>query len=80
VIGGARLNGGYGKVSGAVIGTFIFGVITNLLVLMNVSTFLQEAFREGSSSSRFQSQRVRFVDGNAAALAQMSFSAPLTFI
>ncbi len=47
VIGGARLNGGYGKVSGAVIGTFIFGVITNLLVLMNVSTFLQEAFRGG---------------------------------
>lgn len=45
VIGGARLNGGYGKVSGAVIGTLIFGVITNLLVLINVSTFLQEAFR-----------------------------------
>ncbi len=47
VIGGARLGGGYGKVSGAVIGTFIFGVITNLLVLLNVSTFLQEAFRGG---------------------------------
>jgi len=28
-----------------VIGTLIFGVITNLLVLINVSTFLQEAFR-----------------------------------
>jgi len=47
VIGGARLGGGYGKVSGAVVGTFIFGVITNLLVLLNVSTFLQEAFRGG---------------------------------
>ena len=47
VIGGARLSGGYGKVAGAVIGTFIFGVITNLLVLLNVSTFLQEAFRGG---------------------------------
>jgi len=47
VIGGARLNGGYGKVAGAVIGTLIFGVITNLLVLLNVSTFLQEAFRGG---------------------------------
>lgn len=45
VIGGARLNGGYGKVSGAVIGTFIFGIITNLLVLLNVSTFLQDAFK-----------------------------------
>ncbi len=45
VIGGARLNGGYGRVSGAVIGTFIFGVITNLLVLLNVSTFLQDAFK-----------------------------------
>ena len=64
VIGGARLSGGYGKVSGAVIGTLIFGVITNLLVLLNVSTFLQEAFRgalilaavsiasQGSTSSR----------------------------
>ncbi|MDA3628999.1 ABC transporter permease [Saccharopolyspora oryzae] len=45
VIGGARLNGGQGKVVGTVIGTAIFGVISNLLVLLNVSTFLQDAFR-----------------------------------
>lgn len=43
VIGGARLNGGFGRVFGAVIGTIIFGVITNLLVLLNVSTFFQQA-------------------------------------
>lgn len=47
VIGGASLSGGRGRVSGAVVGTMIFGVITNLLVLLNVSTFLQDAFRGG---------------------------------
>lgn len=45
VIGGARLTGGYGKVFGAVVGTIIFAVIANLLSLLNVSTFLQDAFR-----------------------------------
>lgn len=45
VIGGARLGGGYGKVFGAVVGTIIFAVIANLLSLLNVSTFLQDAFR-----------------------------------
>src|SRR4051794_34704579 len=45
VIGGARLSGGYGTVFGAVIGTIIFQVIANLLSLLNVSTFLQDAFR-----------------------------------
>lgn len=45
VIGGAALSGGRGRVFGAVVGTLIFGVITNLLVLLNVSTFLQDAFR-----------------------------------
>jgi ribose transport system permease protein len=45
VIGGARLAGGYGKVFGAVVGTVIFAVIANLLSLLNVSTFLQDAFR-----------------------------------
>ncbi|ROS48863.1 ABC transporter permease [Frigoribacterium sp. PhB24] len=47
VIGGAALAGGKGRVFGAVVGTLIFGVITNLLVLLNVSTFLQDAFRGG---------------------------------
>lgn len=45
VIGGARLGGGYGRVFGAVVGTIIFQVIANLLSLLNVSTFLQDAFR-----------------------------------
>ena len=45
VIGGARLGGGYGRVFGAVVGTVIFGVITNLLVLLNVSTFSQSTFK-----------------------------------
>ena len=47
VIGGARLSGGYGKVFGAGVGTVIFAVIANLLSLLNVSTFLQDAFRGG---------------------------------
>jgi len=45
VIGGAALSGGRGKVFGVVIGTIIFAVIANLLSLLNVSTFLQDAFR-----------------------------------
>lgn len=45
VIGGARLTGGHGRVFGAVVGTFIFGVITNMLELLDVSTFLQDAFK-----------------------------------
>lgn len=45
VIGGARLSGGHGTVFGAVVGTIIFQVIANLLSLLNVSTFLQDAFR-----------------------------------
>jgi ribose transport system permease protein len=45
VIGGAALSGGKGTVFGAVVGTVIFQVIANLLSLLNVSTFLQDAFR-----------------------------------
>lgn len=45
VIGGARLSGGHGKVFGTVMGTIIFQVIANLLSLLNVSSFLQDAFR-----------------------------------
>jgi ribose transport system permease protein len=45
VIGGAALSGGKGTVFGAVVGTIIFQVIANLLSLLNVSTFLQDAFR-----------------------------------
>ena len=45
VIGGASLVGGKGRVFGALVGTLIFAVISNLLVLLNVSTYLQDAFR-----------------------------------
>lgn len=45
VIGGARLAGGKGTVWGTVVGTLIFAIIANLLNLLNVSTFLQDAFR-----------------------------------
>lgn len=47
VIGGTSLVGGRGRVLGAVVGTVILGVISNLLVLLNVSTYLQDAFRGG---------------------------------
>ncbi|MGJ0204255.1 ABC transporter permease subunit [Leucobacter sp. gxy201] len=45
VIGGASLAGGKGRLSGALFGTLILGVIANLLVLLNVSAYLQDAFR-----------------------------------
>jgi len=45
VIGGAVLSGGRGTVTGAVTGTLILGVISNLLILLNVSAYLQDAFR-----------------------------------
>jgi ribose transport system permease protein len=45
VIGGAALTGGRGRVFGAVVGALIFQVITNVLVLLNVSTYLQDAVR-----------------------------------
>ncbi|WP_066041502.1 ABC transporter permease [Herbiconiux solani] len=45
VIGGTSLVGGKGRVFGALVGTLIFAVISNLLVLLNVSTYLQDAFR-----------------------------------
>lgn len=45
VIGGASLSGGRGRASGAVIGAVVFGIISNLLILMNVSTFWQDALK-----------------------------------
>ncbi|MET4783279.1 ABC transporter permease [Glaciihabitans sp. UYNi722] len=47
VIGGTRLAGGKGGVFGTVVGTLIFAVINNLLILLNVSTYLQSAFSGG---------------------------------
>jgi ribose/xylose/arabinose/galactoside ABC-type transport system permease subunit len=47
VIGGTRLAGGKGNVFNTVVGTLIFGVITDLLVLLNVSTYETEAVSGG---------------------------------
>ncbi len=45
VIGGASLAGGRGTVSGTVVGTLILVLIVNLLNLLNVSIFWQDAVR-----------------------------------
>lgn len=45
VIGGASLAGGRGTVSGTVVGTFILVIIVNILNLLNVSIFWQDAVR-----------------------------------
>lgn len=66
VIGGAALAGGRGRVFGAVVGTLIFGVITNLLVLLNVSTFLQDAFRGGLILLAVTLTTVRLSQGRAS--------------
>lgn len=44
VIGGTSLRGGRGRVFGTFVGALIFGVISDLLVLLNISTYLQDAF------------------------------------
>jgi ribose transport system permease protein len=41
VIGGTRLQGGRGNIIGTVIGVLLLGVIGNMLVMLNVSPFLQ---------------------------------------
>lgn len=45
VIGGASLAGGRGTVSGTVVGTLILVIIVNILNLLNVSIFWQDAVR-----------------------------------
>lgn len=42
VIGGTSLSGGYGKITGTIIGTIIMGVLINGLVLMNISAYYQQ--------------------------------------
>jgi len=42
VIGGASLFGGLGGIGGTVIGALLIGVLTNGLVIMNVSAYLQQ--------------------------------------
>lgn len=41
VLGGVSVNGGYGKFSNVVAGVLIIGVLTNGMVLMNISSYVQ---------------------------------------
>ena len=45
VLGGVSLNGGKGNISGAVLGVLILAVLSNILTLMNVSSFYQQIAR-----------------------------------
>lgn len=45
VIGGARLSGGIGTVSGTILGAVIIGVVNNILNLINVSAYYQYVVR-----------------------------------
>ncbi len=42
VLGGVSVNGGFGKISGVVAGTFIIGALQNGMVLMNIDIYLQD--------------------------------------
>lgn len=46
-VGGASLSGGVGKISGAVIGVLILGVLNNILNLLNVPPTIQPAIKGG---------------------------------
>ncbi len=41
VLGGVSVSGGYGKISNVLAGTMIIGILTNGMVLINVSTYMQ---------------------------------------
>lgn len=41
VLGGVSVSGGFGKISNVIAGVLIIGVLTNGMVLMNVSTYMQ---------------------------------------
>jgi rhamnose transport system permease protein len=45
VLGGVSLSGGSGKVSGLVLGVFLFGILNNALPLINVSPFWQQGIQ-----------------------------------
>lgn len=45
VLGGVSLSGGKGNISGAIIGVLILSVLSNVLVLLGVSSFYQEIAR-----------------------------------
>ena len=40
VIGGTSLSGGRGRILGTVMGVFILGIVSNIMVMMNISPFL----------------------------------------
>lgn len=42
VLGGVSVNGGYGKISGVIAGTFIIGALQNGMVLMNINSYIQD--------------------------------------
>ena len=41
VLGGVSISGGYGKISGVVAGVLIIGILTNGMILMNISDYTQ---------------------------------------
>ncbi len=41
VLGGVSVSGGYGRIANVIAGTMIIGILTNGMVLMNVSTYMQ---------------------------------------
>jgi len=43
VLGGTRLEGGYGSIYRTVVGTLLTGVVSNIMNLLNVSAFYQQA-------------------------------------
>jgi ribose transport system permease protein len=45
VIGGTSMSGGKGSIIGTIMGAIILGMINSMLVLGNVSSFLQQAVR-----------------------------------
>lgn len=47
VLGGVSISGGHGKISNVVAGVLIIGILTNGMILMNVSAFTQMVIRGG---------------------------------
>jgi len=42
ILGGASLSGGYGKISGALLGALFMGIISNIMVIARISGYWQE--------------------------------------
>jgi ribose transport system permease protein len=45
VIGGTSLSGGKGRIIGTCMGVFILGIVSNIMVMMNISPFLSGAVK-----------------------------------